>query len=387
MGLEANFLTMASKNLPKEKKVIYNFVGNSGLRVSNICLGCMTFGRNITFDTRTQQDEDSSHLIMDRFVQWGGNFFDTADIYGPYYSEQILGRWLECRERDNFVVATKCNFPVGVQQNRNSVGLSRRHMTASITGSLQRLHTNYVDIYQTHAWDAGTNIEETLRTFDDLVRAEKIRYIGLCNVSGWQLQKIVDTTQRLGLNSVVSLQQQYSLVNRESELEPFQVCKTNGIGVLPWSPLKGGFLTGKFKRGVKPSEGQGRLGYVANSNQLRGRVGGAFPLWSKFTDKDFNILETAEEIAKQKGRSIAQVALRWLLQKDVTSSVIIGATSISQLDDNMGAANGWSLTQAEMDKLDKVSAVNPFYPYNFIDQGNVHRLNPMARDYHVRSKV
>ncbi|KAK3773999.1 hypothetical protein RRG08_030081 [Elysia crispata] len=376
---------MAAADIPKEKKVIYNFVGSSGLRVSNICLGCMTFGRSVHLGTPTQQNEDSSHQIMDRFVQWGGNFFDTADIYGPHYSEQIVGRWLERRERDNFVVATKCNFPIGVAQNRNSVGLSRRHMTASITGSLQRLHTNYVDIYQTHSWDAGTNIEETLRTFDDLVRAEKVRYVGLCNVNGWQLQKIVDTSQRLGLNPVVSLQQQYSLVCRESELEPFQVCKANGIGVLPWSPLKGGLLTGKVKRGLKPKEG--RLAHVAESKWLKGRGGEAFPQWTRFSDKDFDVLETTEEIAKEKGRSVAQVAIRWLLQKDVTTSVIIGATSFAQLNDNMGAANGWSLSQAEMDRLDKVSAVAKFYPYSSINEGNAQRSNPMARDYVVRSKI
>ncbi|GFS25008.1 4-deoxy-L-erythro-5-hexoseulose uronic acid reductase [Elysia marginata] len=376
---------MAAADIPREKKVMYNFLGSSGLRVSNICLGCMTFGRNVTLGSPSQQDEDSSHQIMDRFVQWGGNFFDTADIYGPHFSEQIVGRWLERRERDNFVVATKCNFPVGVGRNRNSVGLSRRHMTASITGSLQRLHTNYVDIYQTHAWDAATNIEETLRTFDDLVRAEKVRYVGLCNVNGWQLQKIVDTTDRLGLNPVVSLQQQYSLVCRESELEPFQVCKANGIGVLPWSPLKGGLLTGKVKRGVKPSEG--RLGYVANNISPHGRSFEVFPHYNNFTNKDFDVLETAQAIAEQKDKSVAQVAIRWLLQKDVTSSVIIGATSCAQLDDNMGAANGWSLSQSEMNNLDQVSSVAQFYPYSSINQANVHRNNPMARDYVVRSKV
>ncbi|RUS83237.1 hypothetical protein EGW08_009001 [Elysia chlorotica] len=376
---------MAASDIPKERKVIYNFVGSSGLRVSNICLGCMTFGKTKYMNAPTQQNEDSSHQIMDRFVQWGGNFFDTADIYGPLYSEQIVGRWLERRERDNVVVATKCNFPVGVSQNRNSVGLSRRHVTASIRASLERLHTNYVDLYQSHAWDAGTNIEETLRTFDDLVRAEKVRYVGLCNVSGWQLQKIVDTSQRLGLNPVISLQQQYSLVCRESELEPFQVCKANGIGVLPWSPLKAGLLTGKVRRGVSPSEG--RLAHVAQSGVARGRGGEAFPEWTGFSDKDFDVLEAAEEIARQKGRSVAQVAIRWLLQKDVVSSVIIGATSIAQLNDNMGAANGWSLSQAEMDRLDKVSAVAKFYPYSTIDEANTHRSNPMARDYVVRSKI
>ncbi|CAG5127533.1 unnamed protein product, partial [Candidula unifasciata] len=306
--------------IPEGSKTPYVFLGKSGLKVSNITLGTMTFGEN-QFGRPGNTDEAQSHEIINRYVEWGGNFLDTADVYGMGISESIVGRWLETQPRDKFVIATKCRFDVGTENNINNVGLSRRHITESIDRSLQRLHTDFVDLYQ-FVW-------------------AKVRYIGASNVTGWQLQKLVGIVDRLGLNPIVSLQQQYNLVIRESELESFQVCKNEGIGVLPWSPLKGGLLAGKVKRGQKPTEG--RMSWVAadESKEMQ-----SAPNWKKLDDKTFDLLEALEAIAKKHAKSVPQVAIRWLLQKDVVSSVIIGARTLAQLDDNMGA-NGWSLTLEE----------------------------------------
>ncbi|RUS87507.1 hypothetical protein EGW08_004761, partial [Elysia chlorotica] len=277
--------------IPEESKVKYNFLGRSGLKVSNICLGTMVFGESV-FGVPGYCDEALSHKILDRFAAYGGNFLDTADVYGPKNSESIIGTWLQKQPRENFVVATKCRFNM-MDPDVNCVGLSRRHITQSIEGSLGRLHTDYVDLYQTHCWDTATPIEETLRALDDLVRCGKVRYVGVSNVSGWQLQKIVQTQEKLGLNAIVSLQQQYSLASRDSELEAFQVCKNEGIGVLPWSPLKGGVLTGKLKRGQKPTEG--RLEWTAGDER---RTSQASPHWKSLPERVFDTIDKAEAIGK-----------------------------------------------------------------------------------------
>nr|KAG5689692.1 hypothetical protein BaRGS_006317 [Batillaria attramentaria] len=333
---EENFVKMAS--VPEESKCQYNYLGKSGLRVSNICLGAMTFGESIVSmpfkGIPGQLDEAGAFTLMNRYVEWGGNFIDTANVYGRGNSEKIVGSWLSGQERDRFVIATKVRFPMD-QGNPNAVGLSRRHITKSIDDSLKRLQTDYVDLFQTHLWDDAVPLEETLLTLNDLVRCGKVRYLGASNVTGWQLQNIVDLTKEMGLNPYISLQQQYNLVSRESELEPFQVCKLRGIGVLPWSPLKGGFLTGKVKRDQKPAEG--RLGWSSSANMNLQ----SSPTWEALnTERNWAVLDALENIAKNKGKSPAQVSLRWLLQKSVVSSVIVGATKMHQLDDNMGAANG-----------------------------------------------
>ncbi|KAH9502885.1 hypothetical protein Btru_074718 [Bulinus truncatus] len=365
--------------VPAENKLPYVFLGQSGLKVSNLCLGAMTFGES-AWGTPGQADEDLSHQIIDRFVEWGGNFIDTADIYGRGKSEAIVGKWLERQSRDNFVIATKVRANMGTEENVNNVGLSRRHITESIDKSLDRLKTNFVDLYQAHIFDDGTPLEETFRTFDDLVRCGKVRYVGVSNFTGWQLQKLVDVTEKLSLNPIVSLQQQYNLVNRESEWEPFQVCKKAGIGVLPWSPLKGGLLTGKVKRGQKPQEG--RMAWVADDEK---KASQAAPLWTKFDEKTFNLIDAVEAIAKNHERSPAQVAIRWLLQKDVVSSVIIGARNLTQLEDNLGAGNGWSLSKEEMQQLDDLSLPELPYPYEMVFRLNTDRLNSHAVNQYVQS--
>ncbi|KAH9488528.1 hypothetical protein Btru_062175 [Bulinus truncatus] len=280
--------------------------------------------------------------------------------------------------RENFVIATKVRFTMGTEKNANNVELSRRHITTSIDNSLSRLRTNYVDLYQTHCFDDATPLEETLRTLDDLVRCGKVRYAGVSNVTGWQLQRIIDTTEKLGLNPIASLQQQYSLASRDSELEAFQVCKAAGIGVLPWSPLKGGLLTGKVKRGVKPTEG--RLGFVADNEN---RAMQAAPSWKTFDDQIFDVIEALQSIATKHVRSVPQVAIRWLLQRDVVSSVVLGARTLSQLDDNLAAGTGWSLNKQEMQLLDDLSKPAVPYPYDMVFKMNEDRQNQIT-DHYVR---
>ncbi|PVD21586.1 hypothetical protein C0Q70_17384 [Pomacea canaliculata] len=362
-------------NILEDTKYQYNFLGKSGLRVSNICLGAMTFGGR-----PGQLDEAASHEVIKRFVELGGNFIDTANVYSRGGSEQVIGTWLSSQERDRFVIATKVRGAME-PDNPNGVGVSRKHISKSIDDSLKRLQTDYVDLYQLHSWDGAVPLEETLLTLNDLVRCGKVRYLGVSNYSGWQLQKLTDLSQKLGLNPFISLQQQYNLVSRFSELEPFQVCKVNGIGVLPFSPLKGGFLAGKMKKGQVPEEG--RLKRMLEHEQKpagQGQPGrGQMPTrYSTLTseEKNWQILEVLEKIATAKGKSVAQVALRWLLQKPVVSSVIIGATKVSQVDDNMGASAGWELSREEMSELDEVSAPSLPYPYDRILRMDSSRVNP-----------
>ncbi|XP_021360064.1 uncharacterized protein LOC110454718 isoform X1 [Mizuhopecten yessoensis] len=356
-------------------QVVYRFLGKSGLKVSNICLGTMTFGKSTAMEHGpTQRDKAESHAIMDRFVNLGGNFIDTANVYSKGLSEEIVGTWLKKQKRENFVIATKVRAMMG--SGPNDTGLSRRHILQMCEDSLRRLQTDYIDLYQTHGWDSAVPIEETLRALDDLVRGGKVRYVGVCNVTGWQMQKIVDKAEAMGINSIIGLQQQYSLLCRHPELEEFQVCRNEGVGVLPWSPLKGGLLTGKFKRGAKPESDGSRIGFTAAKESSRSVQ--SSPGWSKYEDNDFywNLVDVMSKMAINHGKSVPQVALRWLLQKNVVSSVIIGVTSIKQLEDNMGAGTGWTLTTEEMDELDKTSSVELPYPYELVFRHNKDRKNP-----------
>ncbi|WAR04022.1 YRPG-like protein, partial [Mya arenaria] len=362
-----------------EARLEYNYLGNSGVRVSNLCLGTMTFGKTATGTgvSPTQADEELSFKIMDRFAEMGGNFLDTANVYGLGLSETIVGKWLAKHERKLFVLATKVRGTMD-KDNVNAVGLSRRHIVESCEESLARLQTPYIDLYQSHVWDNATNLDETLRTFDDLIRCGKVRYFGASNVCGWQLQKIVDRIDAMGLNKCVSLQQQYNLLCRQSEFEEFMVCENEGIGILPWSPLKGGMLTGKFKRDSKPDPTGSRIGFV-HTDEAKAMQ--SAPAWSKLNgDEGFwALIDVMEAAAKNHGQTVPRVALRWLLQKPRVSSVIIGATSVAQLEDNVAASKGWSLTEEEMSQLDAVSPRVTLYPYEMIWRINGPRNNPFAQ--------
>jgi aryl-alcohol dehydrogenase-like predicted oxidoreductase len=218
----------------------YRKLGKTGLKVSELCLGAMTFGREST--------EEVGFQIMDRFADAGGNFIDTADVYTRGISEEIVGRWMKDKPRDNFIIATKVRFAMG--EDPNEVGLSRKHILAGVEASLSRLGTDYIDLYQVHAWDSGTPLEETLSTLDSLVKSGKVRYTGASNFSGWQLQKAVDLSLHNGWEPFSCLQPLYNLLDRSTEWELMPVCLNEGLGVIPWSPLRGGWLSGKYRRGM-----------------------------------------------------------------------------------------------------------------------------------------
>ena len=222
----------------------YARLGNTGLMVSELCLGCMTFGQ--------EADEETSGEIVGRFLDAGGNFLDTADVYSNGVSEEITGRALRS-VRDDVVLATKVRFPMG--EGPNDVGLSRKHIMQGCEDSLRRLGTDYIDLYQVHCWDAATPLEETLSALTDLVRSGKVRYIGVSNFTGWQLMRSLDVSEASGFERFVCLQPQYSLVERNIEREVLPVCVEEGLGVIPWSPLGGGFLSGKYRRDEEPPEG------------------------------------------------------------------------------------------------------------------------------------
>ncbi|XP_070538977.1 1-deoxyxylulose-5-phosphate synthase YajO-like isoform X2 [Ptychodera flava] len=315
-----------------------------------------------------QCNESMAHALMDRFVECGGNFIDTADVYSDGLAEQYIGTWLSKRQnRDEMVIATKFGSLPPVEP-LNGLGGSRKHVTRNIERSLKRLQTHYVDLYQLHAWDYATPIEETLRTLNDLVRCGKVNYIGVSNVTGWQLQKIVMLCDFMGLSRCVSLQQEYSLLCRTTEWEMAEVCRNEGIGLTPWGPLKAGWLTGKIRRGATSAPEGSRIGHSqSNPHFYQKSQFLAHPNFSEFaTDKVWHLLDVMDGIAKSHGKSVAQVGLRWLLQKDVVPSVIIGTKTIEQFNENIGAASGWELTAQQMAELDEASSVDMPQPYSFI---------------------
>ena len=328
----------------------YRTLGNSGCVVSAFALGTMTFGQ--------ETDESGSHAQLDRFTAEGGTFVDTADVYANGASEQIIGRWLAQRpsRRDEIVLATKARFPMG--EGRNDVGTSRKHLAAALDASLRRLGVDHVDLYQLHGYDPLTPLEETLRFLDDAVRAGKVHYIGLSNFAGWQLQRAVDLAAARGFVPPVTLQPQYNLLAREIEWEIVPAAMANGLGVLPWSPLGGGWLTGKYTRDERPS-GATRLG----ENPDRGVEGYDRRAASQRT---WDVVDVVGDIAAERGVPMAHVALSWLVDRPGVTSVILGARTEAQLVDNLGAA-GLALTDAERKRLDEASDPEPAdYPYGSI---------------------
>lgn len=323
----------------------YRRLGRTGLMVSELCLGCMTFGN--------EADEKTSREIVDRFLEAGGNFFDTANVYSKGVSEEITGRAIRDR-RDEVVLATKFRMPMG--EGPNDSGASRAHIMAACDASLKRLGTDHIDLYQIHAWDAHTPLEETLSALDDLVHAGKVRYIGCSNFAAWQIEKSIRVSERHDLVRFDCLQPQYSLVVRDIEHEILPVCIEEGIGVIPWSPLAGGFLTGKYSRKDAPQEGT--------------RMAAWSDTWNRHaTPEKFDIADKVSEIASSRGKSASQVAYNWVKDRPGVTSPIIGARNLEQLEDNLGAM-GWSLEQEELDSLDEVSGLPYTYPYGMISRVN-----------------
>jgi aryl-alcohol dehydrogenase-like predicted oxidoreductase len=326
--------------------VEYRTLGASGAVVSTYALGTMTFGN--------ETDEAGSHAQLHRYVEAGGTFIDTADVYSSGVSEEIIGRWLaKSQARDSVVLATKGRFPMG--DGANDVGTSRVHLRRALDASLSRLGVDHVDLYQLHAWDPVTPLEETLSFLEDAVRAGKISYGGLSNFTGWQLQKACDLIDRRGWSRLVTLQPQYNLLVREIEWEIVPAAQENGLGLLPWSPLGGGWLTGKYSFDEEPT-GTTRLG----ENPDRG-----VESWYRRSrnQRVRDVVDAVREIAEARGISMAQVALAWLVDRPTVTSVILGARTLEQLDDNLAAAE-LHLTVEETEKLDQASDPGAAdYPY------------------------
>ncbi|MFF6993246.1 aldo/keto reductase [Streptomyces sp. NPDC010273] len=326
----------------------YRTLGNSGVAVSKLALGTMYFG--------TENTEDESFALLDAFVEAGGNLVDTSDVYSGSLSEQIIGRWLTARPgdvTDRIVLTSKGRFPTG--PDVNDLGLSRRHLTRALNASLRRLGVETIDLYQMHGWDAHTPVEETLAFLDDAIRAGKIHYAGLSNFTGWQLQLAVSTAKAMGVHVPLTLQQQYSLLSRESEFEMVPAALHNGIGLLPWSPLAGGFLTGKYQRGTTPAPDT-RAG---SDNELYQYVSAEYAS----LDRNWATIDEVVRIAEESGSTPAQVALSWIADRPGVTAPIFGARTLKQLNDSIAAAD-LTLDVEATAVLDRVSAPAPAgYPY------------------------
>jgi aryl-alcohol dehydrogenase-like predicted oxidoreductase len=321
------------------------FLGTSGLQVPVLTFGTMTFGGTGNQQNVGSVQVDEARRMIDICLDHGTNFFDTADVYSGGRSEEILGQAIGQR-RDDLLIATKLNGPMG--DDDNDRGQSRHHIIRACEDSLRRLGTDYIDLYQVHSIDERTPPEESLRALDDLVRQGKVRYIGCSNHSAWHVMKALATSQRLNVERYVSLQAYYSLIARELEHELVPVCLDQGVGILVWGPLSSGFLTGRQSRGEQPPAGTRR---AAN-----GETGSIEP------DRAFDIVDVLKEIAVERKVTVPQVALNWLLRRPGVSSVIIGARTTDQLEDNLATVT-WTLSDEEVARLDQVSARPLPYPY------------------------
>jgi aryl-alcohol dehydrogenase-like predicted oxidoreductase len=316
-------------------------LGTTGVEVSELGLGALTFGR--------ETDEATSSRIVDIYAEAGGNLIDTADVYND--SEEVLGRILRGR-RDDFVLATKVGLPT---QGPNRVGASRVHLVRQCERSLRRLDTEWIDLYQVHVWDPVTPLDETVSALDDLVRSGKVRYVGVSNWAAWQIAKGLGVAALGQRQAFCSLSPQYSLLERDVERELMPLCLSEGLAVLPWSPLGGGVLSGKYRRDDPPPEGS-RAARLSNSTaSVQRRLA---------DERSFTIVQAVQDVSDATGRSSAQVALNWLLDRPAVTAPIIGVRSLQQLENNLDAA-GWRLDPEHRRRLDEVSAVTLGYPHDW----------------------
>jgi aryl-alcohol dehydrogenase-like predicted oxidoreductase len=337
----------------------YRQLGWCGLRVSVLTMGTMTFGGKGGFASVGSTGVEDARRQVDQCLDAGVNLIDTANVYSGGLSEEICGQVLEGR-RDQVLVATKARMPMG--DGPNDAGLSRHHLITQCEASLRRLRTDRIDLYQVHEWDGQTPLEETLQALDDLVRAGKVRYVGCSNYAGWQLMKALGIADREGLGRFCSQQIHYTLQAREAEYELVPIAIDQSLGVLVWSPLAGGLLSGKYRRG-RPDPEQSRLLSGWDEPPVRDQ------------DKLYDVVEVLVEVAMAHGASPAQVALAWLLERPAVTSVIIGARTTEQLLDNLGAAD-LSLTADELARLDQVSRPPLLYPYWHQAKTAADRLGP-----------
>ena len=325
----------------------YRSLGGSGFKVPALSLGTGTFGgSNAFFKAWGTTDVAEATRLVDIALEAGLTMFDSADVYSSGMAEDILGQAIAGR-RERVIISTKATFRSG--PGANDVGSSRHHLIAACEGSLRRLRTDYVDLYQLHGFDAQTPVEETLRALDDLVRAGKIRYIGCSNFSGWHLMKSLAVSERHGLARYVAHQAYYSLIGRDLEWELMPLGLDQKVGTVVWSPLGWGRLTGKVRRS-QPLPATSRLHTTADK-------GPPIP-----DERIYAVVEAIDAIAGETGKSVPQIAINWLLQRPTVANVIIGARNEAQLRENLGAV-GWNLTAAQVAALDKASAVTLTYPY------------------------
>jgi len=321
----------------------YVNLGSAGVKVSRVCFGCMSFGN----DNAWKLELDEARPLVEKAIDLGINFFDTANAYSLGRSEEITGQCLK-GYRDDVIVATKVRSIMG--NGPNDSGLSRFHVMQQIKASLKRLQVDHIDLYQIHRWDYMTPIEETMMTLNDIVRQGMARYIGASSMFAWQFLSALHTSEKLGLEKFVSMQNHYNLIYREEEREMIPLCKEAGIAVMPWSPLARGFLTGKYKRGETPKT-------VRYENE---RMDGRNPLADRyFRPEDFDVVETVVDIAKEKDISPSQVALAWVLHKDVTAP-IIGVTKVQHVEEAVEAL------EVKLDSDDMKRLEDPYKPHPVI---------------------
>jgi aryl-alcohol dehydrogenase-like predicted oxidoreductase len=329
----------------------YSLLGRSGLRVSPLCLGTMTFGTEWGWGS----DEVTARQMFDRYLAAGGNFIDTADGYTGGRSEEMVGAFIkESGARDRVVLATKFTFNAE-PGNPNAGGNGRKNVYRALEGSLRRLQTDYIDLYWLHAWDGLTPVEEVMSTLDDLVCAGKVRYIGFSNTPAWYLARAQTIAELRGYERVCALQLEYSLVERSIEREHIPAAMGLGMGVCPWSPLASGLLTGKYSRSSDGGAGHGRL---------EAMKGSANPVFHKFTERNWRIVDALLEVAGELGRPPAQVAVGWITRRPGVTSTLIGATSAKQLEDNLAALE-FDIPAALSRKLDEASRPEQVSPYMF----------------------
>jgi len=334
----------------------YNLLGNTGLKVSELCLGTMTFGGRGMWTAIGTLPQDQVNSLVKQSIDGGINFIDTANIYSEGLSEQMTGQSIRDLglKRDDLVIATKVRGQMG--EGPNEVGLSKKHILQQADESLTRLNMDYIDLYQIHGFDKLTPLEETLEALDSLVKSGKVRYIGCSNLAAWQLMKALGISAQKYLSKFVSLQAYYTIAGRDLERELVPLLLDQKVGLMVWSPLAGGLLSGKYSRDAETKEGR--------------RVNFDFPPVNK--DKAFDIIDVMKNIAKKKGVTVAQIALSWLLHQPAVTSVIIGANKPEQLADNLNSVNV-TLDEAELKELNEVSKLAPEYPGWMIDRQGSNR--------------
>jgi aryl-alcohol dehydrogenase-like predicted oxidoreductase len=344
----------------------YYTLGRSGLRVSRLALGTMTFGTEWGWGA----DKAAARALFDRYVEAGGNFIDTADVYTQGTSEAWLGEFIAERGlRDKLVLATKFSHPVD-PGNPNGCGNGRMHIVRALEASLARLRTDHVDLYFLHTWDQVTPVDEVMRTLDDLVRAGKVRHVGLSDVPAWYASRGQALAECRSWEPVCALQLEYSLVERQVEFEFTRLATDHGMGIVAWSPLASGLLSGKYRPGDAPA--------AMAEGRLKANVGRSNPIFDRLTERNWSIVAELEKVAREAGRSMAQVAIQWVANRPGVGAVILGATRLDQLDDTLASLDV-DLPPDAMSRLDAASAPAPRFPYTLFTPEFQRTLHGGAR--------